>query len=763
MPPTDDDGNGPRTDARQPAVAGRDIVAGRPEQLPMNEVGAPRPKVLIVDDLKANLVALARLLTKVDVEVVTANSGNEALALSLQHDFALILLDVQMPDIDGYEVAELLRGEERSRDVPIIFVTAAYKDDHHRLRGYGVGAVDYIEKPIDNVILLSKVRVFIDLYRSHRELQRLFGLLRQANSDLNAEIEERKRRERENQLLAGTIFATSADGILVSDADNNIISVNPAFTDISGYQASEVVGRNPRFLQSGVHDGDFYQEMWKQLLATGRWQGEIHNRRKNGEIYIEWLSISVVRNADGDITNHVGIFNDITERKEAEKQIRELAFYDPLTHLPNRRLLLDRLRQALASSARSKREGGLLFIDMDNFKTLNDTLGHAIGDEFLRQVSVRLTSCVRGGDTVARLGGDEFIVMLEDLSEEPEEAAAQTMTAGEKILVTLRKPYALGNHEHHSSASIGAILFGHGMQSVEHLLKLADTAMYQAKAAGRNMLRFFDPELQEAINTRISLESGLRQAIKRGEFAIYYQPQIDGEHGLIGAEVLVRWQHPQRGVVPPAEFIPLAEETGLILPIGHWVLEAACTQMAAWAKQPEMTNLTVAVNVSARQFRQMDFVEQVVSILEKTGVDPQKLKLELTESMLLDNVQDIIAKMTALKEHGVSFSLDDFGTGYSSLSYLKRLPLSQLKIDRSFVDGILSDPHDAAISRTIIALGRSLNLKVIAEGVETEDQRDFLAHQGCYAYQGYLCSCPLPVDKFEQLSAHISRLGDKRG
>ncbi|MDR3440920.1 EAL domain-containing protein [Telmatospirillum sp.] len=716
----------------------------------------PLPKVLIVDDLTANLVALKRLLAKADVEVIAASSGNEALALSLDHDFALILLDVQMPDIDGYEVAELLRDADRTRDVPIIFVTAAHKDEHHRLRGYGAGAVDYIEKPIDDVVLLSKVRVFIDLYRSHRELQRLLDLLQKANQGLSMEVENRKRRDAESQMLAGTIFASSAEAIMVCDETNKIVTVNPAFTRITGYEAAEVVGNNPRILHSGLHDPSFYTALWTRLLADGHWQGEIWNRRKNGDIYPEWLSISVVRDETGEISKFVGISSDITIRKAAEEQIKELAFYDPLTRLPNRRLLLDRLKQALAASVRSKREGALLFIDLDNFKMLNDTFGHAEGDLLLQQVSERLARCVREGDTVARLGGDEFMVMLEDLSEIPDEAAAQIKSVGEKILATLTPPYQLPPHEHRCTASIGAALFGEHHASIDDLMKQADIAMYQAKSSGRNTLRFFNPELQLAVKQRADLEESLRIAIKEEQFRLYYQPQIEDDR-LVGAEVLIRWQHPERGVVPPGEFIRLAEETGQILALGHWALETACAQMVTWANRREMADLTIAVNVSALQFHQTNFVEQVLAVLAYTGANPQKLKLELTESMLLDNVEDVIAIMTTLRDRGISFSLDDFGTGYSSLSYLKRLPLSQLKIDQSFVRDILTDPNDAAIAHTIVALAHSLRLAVIAEGVETEEQRDFLAKQGCHAYQGYLCSQPLPITEFEQLCFRASR------
>jgi diguanylate cyclase (GGDEF)-like protein len=403
----------------------------------------------------------------------------------------------------------------------------------------------------------------------------------------------------------------------------------------------------------------------------------------------------------------------------------------------------------MASSTRTEKYGALLFIDLDNFKTLNDTLGHDIGDLLLQQVAGRLSACIREGDTVARLGGDEFVVMLEDLSHSAVEAATQAETVGEKIMLVLNETYQLDSYSHHSTPSIGVTLFVDQQGTLDELLKRADLAMYQAKAAGRNTLRFFEPEMQAVVTTRAALEAGLREAVLKEQFLLHYQAQVDGAGRMTGVEALLRWQHPERGLVSPGEFIPLAEDTGLILPMGHWVMQTACTQLALWATRPEMAKLTMAVNVSARQFHRPDFVAQVLAVLDATGADPRRLKLELTESLLVDDVEGVISKMAALKARGVSFSLDDFGTGYSSLSYLKRLPLDQLKIDQSFVRDILTDSNDAAIARTIVALAESMGIAVIAEGVETEQQRIFIAGQGCHAYQGYLCSRPLPLDAFE--------------
>jgi diguanylate cyclase (GGDEF)-like protein/PAS domain S-box-containing protein len=562
-----------------------------------------------------------------------------------------------------------------------------------------------------------------------------------------------QRKQAEAALRIAAIAFESQEGMFITDADSVIIQVNRAFSEITGYSAQEAIGQTPKLLGSGRHGAAFYTAMKDSITKTGVWRGEVWNRRKNGKVYPEWLTITAVRNALGAVTHYVSTLTDITSRKAAEDEIKNLAFFDPLTRLPNRRLLLDRMKQALASSTRNRRYGALLFVDLDNFKTLNDTLGHFIGDLLLQQVAQRLATCVREGDTVARLGGDEFVVMLEDLSENPKEAATQTEAVGEKILLTLNQPYRLANYEHRNTPSIGITLFSDHQESIDELLKRADLAMYQAKAAGRNTLRFFDPEMQAAVMTRAALEADLREAVLKNQFLLHYQAQVDTAGYPIGVEALVRWLHPVRGTVAPADFIALAEETGLILPLGHWVLQSACGQLAAWAGRPETCRLSISVNVSVRQFRQPDFADQVLAVLNDTGADPQRLKLELTESLLVEDVEDIITKMNALKARGVGFSLDDFGTGYSSLSYLKRLPLDQLKIDQGFVRDILTDANDAAIAKMVIALAGSMGLAVIAEGVETQAQRNFLATAGCHSYQGYLFSRPLPVEEFEAFLA----------
>lgn len=549
--------------------------------------------------------------------------------------------------------------------------------------------------------------------------------------------------------IAATAFNAQM-GMTITDANHTILRVNQAFTDITGYSAEEVIGKTPHLLSSGRHDDAFYQAMFDAIQRTGMWAGEIWNRHKDGGIYPEWLTITAVKNDAAEVTHFVAAFSDISERKAAEKQIRNLAFYDPLTNLPNRRLLMDRLELAMAAGSRSQAVSALMFIDLDNFKVINDTLGHHIGDLLLQQVAQRLLECVRVGDTVARLGGDEFVIMLEDLARDSQKAAEQAGLIGGKILIALREKFLLVGNTCHTSASMGIALFTDQREPIDELLKRADMSMYQAKAKGRNMLQFFDPQVEAAVQAKAELEASLRDALAEQQFCLYYQPQVTADGTVAGAEALVRWLHPVRGLVSPAEFIPLAEQTGLIVPLGAWVLEAACEQLVNWATSADKAHWTVAVNVSALQFQRADFVDQVISILTRTGANPKRLKLELTESILVEQVEDVISKMTSLKVMGVGFSLDDFGTGYSSLAYLSRLPLDQLKVDRGFVKDIGNSDNAAVICAATINLAHSLRLKVVAEGVETPAQLYFLTtvHQ-CDLIQGYLFSPALPVAEFE--------------
>jgi len=493
------------------------------------------------------------------------------------------------------------------------------------------------------------------------------------------------------------------------------------------------------------------QEDWaahRRVLEAHQQFKDLELQRLDADGQSYWVSISgtPMYDAQGRFRGYRGIGRDISKRKHAEDETQRLAFYDTLTGLPNRRLLMDRLTQMMAISARSRLHCALLFIDLDNFKDLNDTLGHDVGDQLLAQVARRLLSCIREGDTAARFGGDEFVVMLEGLSEAGDQAASQAEIVAEKILQRLDQPYELMGKQHSSTPSIGIALFCGHEPGADELLKRADVAMYQAKAAGRNTLRFYDPRMQEAVMARAALDADLRQGLQRQELRLHYQPLVDVQGRIVGYEALVRWQHPLRGLVAPGEFIDLAEQTGLILPIGQWVLRTACEQLVAWSTDPALREISLSVNVSARQFRRGDFVAQVLAALHDSGADAQRLKLELTESMLLSDVEDAIRKMGALREAGVRFSLDDFGTGYSSLAYLKRLPLDQIKIDQSFVRDVLTDANDAAIVRTILALAHSMDLMAVAEGVETEGQRQFLLDNGCPLFQGYLFGRPAPLE-----------------
>ncbi|MDR3723012.1 MAG: PAS domain S-box protein [Terracidiphilus sp.] len=545
-----------------------------------------------------------------------------------------------------------------------------------------------------------------------------------------------------------TIFNASLDCISVYRLhDGTIIDANQALLDLLGFDAGDLIGKNCDRVSFWA-EPEARERMRQVLERTGSARDtRTRFRKKNGELIWVLISCSLIEIEGQPCV--LSIFRDISGAKAAEDKIWNLAFYDPLTKLPNRRLLMDRLRQMLSRGTRTTHMRALLFIDLDNFKTLNDTLGHHNGDSMLRETAQRLLGCVRTSDTVARLGGDEFVVLLDGLGKHSEQAAAQTETIARKILAALEKPYLLDGRECFSTSSIGITVFGGKQESTNDLLQQADIAMYQAKAAGRNTLRFFEPALQVAVHQRAQLGDEMRDALKNKNFVLHLQPQMHFDK-VVGAEALIRWKHGRRGQLLPGEFILLAEETGLILPLGEWVLNTACKQIADWNRSPETPRIEISVNISARQFHQQTFTRQILSVLDRTGADPTQLNLEITESMLLDNIDDAIFKMLELKFHGVRFSLDDFGTGYSSLNYLKRLPFDQVKIDRSFVRDLQDDPGSRAIARTVISLGSALGLDVLAEGVETESQREMLIDLGCSFFQGYFFGRPVPLEDFEK-------------
>ena len=554
----------------------------------------------------------------------------------------------------------------------------------------------------------------------------------------------RERQEAQSELRIAAIAFESQEGIFVTDPKGVILRVNRAFSQITGFAAQEAIGKTPAILKSGRHDAKFYTAMRDTIAQSGQWSGEIWNRRKDGSLYPEWLTITAVKSEAGDVTHFVSTLTDITQRKAAEQEIHHLAYYDPLTQLPNRRLLLDRLQQALATRRRTGRLGALMMIDLDHFKWVNDTLGHEKGDLLLQEAARALTDVVQAGDTLARLGGDEFVLMLEGLNIQPKEAAAQSEAMAEKVRNALAGNFSLDGDEILCACSIGVVLFTDAQASADDLMKHADLALYRAKDAGRNTVCFYDPEMHAAAVQRVALERELRAALQEDQLELHYQPQVNHADAVVGVEALVRWKHPVRGMVSPGEFIPLAEDSGLILPLGEWVLHTACEQLARWAHEPERQHLTISVNVSGRQLHLPDFVDRVLATLWRTRAPARMLKLELTESLLLEDPEDAIQKMQALQTHGVGFALDDFGTGYSSLAYLRQLPLSQLKIDQSFVHDVATDARSVAIVRTIVTLAQSLGMDVIAEGVETPAQRERLAELGCGACQGYLFGRPSP-------------------
>ena len=685
------------------------------KQSPDAQLGA---RILIVEDEPAHAAAMQRALEAAkwtNIEVV--ETLRDFRIRSVEAPPAIALIDLNLPD--GH-ATELLTQPAEQGAFPMIVMTS-YGDEKTVVEVMKAGAFDYLVKSRE---------VFLELPRILSRILREWGLLRERTVLMNE---------------AKAIYDLSLDMICTMDTNGCFRRVNPSFQRILGYTPEELCSKPAiQFVHPDDRAGTLAQV---GTLSQERHMSNFSNRYQTKTGEYRWLDWNASLAPQGD--SIYAVARDVTERKLTEEKIHHLAFYDALTLLPNRRLLTERLRRAMAASTRSMEHAALLFIDMDNFKVLNDTRGHTIGDLLLIEVAHRLRNYVRDVDTVARLGGDEFVVMLEGLSANREHAADQAMLVGEKIREAAARPYNLDAQEYHCSASIGISLFSGESDKMDDLLKFADAAMYQAKDAGRNSLQFFDPKMQAGLEVRTRLEADLRHALAGQQLQLYYQIQVDRQGQAIGAEALLRWLHPLHGMVSPLQFIPIAEIAGLIVPIGAWVLHTACAQIKAWQSNPNTAHFQLAVNVSARQFDQSTFVAQVLEAIQIHGIAPQLLKLELTESLVLENINTGIAKMQALRDAGVRFSMDDFGTGHSSLSYLSRLPLDQIKIDQSFVRDIATDENDAAIVKTIIMMAFNLGMEVIAEGVETELQREFLESNGCYLYQGYLFGQPVPIEDFK--------------
>ncbi|MBS4099517.1 MAG: EAL domain-containing protein [Sulfuricella sp.] len=668
--------------------------------------------LLLVDDEEAILRSLARLFRNQGYELLTATSAAEALHLLELNDVQVILSDQRMPVMTGVEMLSLVR--ERYPEI-IRMILSGYSDITAISDAVNKGNIyKFLFKPWDNDLLLENIRDAFERY----------GLTQKGAQ-------------------FSRIYENTVEGIVITDQNTAIQAVNPAFTTITGYAPHEVIGKTPALLKSDEHPPAFFQEMWATLHEKGKWTGEIWNRRKNGEKYPEWLNITEIRDAQGRISQYVGLFNDVTEHKRNEEQLRYQAYHDALTGLPNRLLFGENLELALGQAERSGQVVAVLLMDLDRFKFVNDTFGHDYGDKLLVMVAERLRSVIRKGDTLARMGGDEFTLLLPTIRESDD-----IVRVIKKILHEFTRPFTIEKNDFIVTVSIGASIYPQDGNTPETVLKNADSAMYKAKEDGRNNYAFFTATMNEQMKRRIIVENELHKAIEGGELEVYYQPKQRLADGVVvGMEALVRWNHPVRGLVSPSEFIPIAESTGQIVPLGKFVLEEACRRTAAW-NQAGLGNLQVAVNFSAYQLRDGDLLEIISNALKQSDLMPHQLEAELTESLVMQDVEASIEELVQLKRLGVSIAIDDFGTGYSSLSYLKRLPVDTLKVDQSFVRDVVSDQQDAELVRAIIGMAHGFKLKVVAEGVESVEQLEFLRQNGCDIIQGYWLARPMPAGDF---------------
>jgi diguanylate cyclase (GGDEF)-like protein/PAS domain S-box-containing protein len=705
-------------------------------------------EVLIVEDTPASLKLLSDLLGEAGYYVRQAPNGELALWTAQSRPPELILLDIRMPGIDGFEVCRRLKALPELCQVPVIFLSAQHDTDD-KVRGFALGAVDFIAKPFQAEEILARTDAHVRLGRAQKALAAERASLEQRVAERTAELAKEVEQRRANEeflRLASKVFEATQDAIVVTDREARIVATNPAFTQISGYGADEVVGQGAAMLHAGDADATSFELMVQSIVKTGHWSGEILARRKNGDIYPGLLSVSVVKDEGGHVINHVAVFMDITERKAEQHLIDFLSNHDALTGLPNRLLARQRFDQTLAAARREGRCVAVMCLDLDRFKSINDSYGHDVGDKALQVVSKFLTETVRESDTVTRQGGDEFQIILADDAQ-----LGATMALAQQILAGLRKDLVIDGQQITVTSSIGIAVSLTDGDSLDELVRNADTALFRAKEIGRDNYAFFTERMDAEIRDKLAIQGQLRGAIARDEFDVHYQPQMCLKTGaMLGAEALLRWDNAVLGKVPPNRFIPLAEEYGLVNSIGEWVLETVCAQIKVWHDQG-LGDIKVAVNLAAGQFANDATVPYVENTLRKYGIAPAYLGLEITEGTVMGDPNKAVAALRKLKDIGVSISLDDFGTGYSSLSYLKRFPIDVLKIDKSFVDDVTTNANDAAIALSVISLAHNLNMRVIAEGVETREQVKFLTERGCDEMQGYFYSRPVNAEAFTAL------------
>ncbi|MGV7207336.1 EAL domain-containing protein [Oxalobacteraceae bacterium A2-2] len=712
-------------------------------------------EVLIVEDTPASLKLLSDLLTEAGYYVRQAPNGELALWTAESRPPELILLDIRMPGIDGFEVCRRLKANPSLKQVPVIFLSAQHDTDD-KVRGFALGAVDFIAKPFQAEEILARTDAHVRLGRAQQALAAERALLEQRvrertaelaqlAASLESEVEQRRANE-EFLRLSSKVFEATQDAIVVTDVAGLIVATNPAFTRISGYEGGEVRGKGISLLYAGEQEAATHPKLLQALHGAGHWSGEIQARRKNGDVYPGLLSVSLVRDEQGSVINYVAVFMDLSERKAEQHLIDFLSHHDALTGLPNRSLARERFEQLLAAARRENRCVAVMALDLDRFKSINDSYGQQVGDKALQVVARFLSDTVREGDVVTRQGGDEFQIIVPD-----ECQLDATLALAQKILNGLRQELAIDGQQVLLTSSIGIAVSLTDGATFDELVRNADTALYRAKETGRDNYAFFTERMDAEIRDKLAIQGQLRGAIARGEFEVHYQPQMCLKTGaMLGAEALLRWNNALLGRVPPNRFIPLAEEYGLVNAIGEWVLDSVCAQIRVWQDQG-LGSIKVSVNLSAGQFANDDTVPYVESTLRKAGVAPACLGLEITEGTVMGDPDKAVAALRRLKDIGVSIALDDFGTGYSSLGYLKRFPIDVLKIDKSFVDDVATSASDAAIALSVISLAHNLNMRVIAEGVETAEQVRFLAERGCDEMQGYYHSRPVSVADFTRL------------